>query len=181
MRANCLNWPVMSCQNGYALASASNSSKVSNRISYKCGKTAWSSVGNRWCRTWSPKWVIARIVFWQVSLRSMTVSMVYKPQSKSSLRFRLSYELDAFKKTEENFQRGYFKIVLPDCIPFMKNLEKTKGSNINKNIKANFRMHAETYMRMMVASVETWWRKMNELRVELWMQVHTNLLRQTWN
>lgn len=52
---------------------------------YSLGRWAWSTVGNRWCRVWSPNTISVRGLYPLTSTRSRVASRVCRPQSRSSL------------------------------------------------------------------------------------------------
>lgn len=52
---------------------------------YSLGRWAWSTVGNRWCRVWSPNTISVRGLCPLTSTRSRVESRVWSPQSRSFL------------------------------------------------------------------------------------------------
>lgn len=84
--ASCRNCPKIKSSWVVILCSVLNSWHVFKNVGYSSGKTAWSNVGNKWCKPWSPKFVKTLKSDPFISTLSMTAYNWWTPQSRSSLK-----------------------------------------------------------------------------------------------
>lgn len=79
------NCPLINSHCVICWKSTPNCRHVRVSSGYSLGRWAWSTVGNRWCRVWSPNTISVRGLCPLTSTRSRVESRVWRPQSRSSL------------------------------------------------------------------------------------------------